>query len=204
MKKLENKTLQLFIDNLVDAFKYENDDSTRENKIDIPFVISSLYESFEKEPYKYDKFIRDLNSYDYNISVIDSKNDYNGIVDVDIYLIHNYSDCDWYYEISFDFDERYWGYCECTPDMPDYREDKGCCGHGCDADFSSFRLKKVTTIAMHTWDGDEHDYWEFEDDFYASDDEFRKKKEKEDKEHRINELKQLINIYNAEIQSLMG
>ena len=76
--------------------------------------------------------------------------------------------------------------------MRDYREDKQCCGHGCDAAFCEFSLYKVLHIASGSWEGDEHDYWEFEDEFYLSDKELSDKKEKEDREREIEVLRNRI------------
>jgi hypothetical protein len=42
--------------------------------------------------------------------------------------------------------------------MKDYREDKHCCGHGCDCTFCSFALYKVMHVGGDVWEGDEHDY----------------------------------------------
>ena len=76
--------------------------------------------------------------------------------------------------------------------MKDYREDKECCGHGCDADFCEFSLNKILKIVGGSWNGDEHDYWEFEDKFYEIDKELADKKVEEDKERMIRELKNNI------------
>lgn len=76
--------------------------------------------------------------------------------------------------------------------MEDYREDKHCCGHGCDASFCSFSLHKIVNLGGDTWHGDEHDYWEFEDDFYKTDKELGEKKAEEDKVRMIRNLKETI------------
>ena len=72
------------------------------------------------------------------------------------------------------------------------RYDKGCCGHGCDASFCAFELHKILHITKDTWHGDEHAYWDFEDEFYTSDKELEEKKAKEDKERKIRNLKENI------------
>ena len=174
MQKLENKTLQIFLDRFVDGLKSElGCNNLKNDQLDIPFIISSLYQSFKNHTDIFKDFIQDLCLYpDYNISILD-------------YPKYNYKLC-------FAYDTRNYGYCECTPDMPDYREDKHCCGHGCDAAFCKFSLHKVLHIASGSWEGDEHDYWEFEDEFYLSDKELDEKKEKEDREREIEELKNRI------------
>lgn len=207
MKKLENNILQRFLDKFTEGLKSESGCNTLKNdQIDIPFIISSLYQSFENHTDIFKEFIQDLCLYpDYNISILDSQNDYNGLIDVDIYLVKyldKYTEDDqWYtdsnkpnydYRLCFTYDTRDYGYCQCTPDMPDYREDKHCCGHGCDAAFCEFSLHKVLHIVSGSWEGDEHDYWDFEDGFYLSDKELAEKKQKEDRERKIKELKNRI------------
>ena len=88
--------------------------------------------------------------------------------------------------------------------MPDYREDKHCCGHGCDATFCEFELHKVLHITKDTWNGDEHDYWDFEDDFYMSDKELADKKAEEDRLREIKELKNQIETASKKLKELVG
>lgn len=211
--------LQTFLNSFVRELKRENE--SREYKsvrvINIPFVISSLYQSFKNREETYKDFIEDLKKYDdYNILIEDSANDYNGIIDVHVglvkYIERNDSDFayddyeypDYDYKFEFTYDERNWGYCECTPDMDDYREDKHCCGHGCDASFCEFELHKILHIAKDTWHGDEHDYWDFEDEFYASDKELADKKAEEDRERKIRNLKETIEEATKKLAKLEG
>ena len=177
MFKLENKTLRDFIERLIDALCDENDFRRNNDTetLNIPFIISSLVQSMKNNEKYFHEFIVDLKLYpDYTI-VINNASSYYSIIDVDINLCkiisESYEDYyqdypDYDYQIKFLLDERFYGYCQCTPDMPDYREDKHCCGHGCDADFCRFELNKVCHIISGTWHGDEHDYWDFEDEFY--------------------------------------
>ena len=203
MNKLQNKTLNKFLYKFVEELKEENEDRKENVKLNIPFIISTLYQSFyerEKEnDDKYKSFILDLEEFpDYEISIRKSSNDYNGIIDVLINLYKynkpygDYRTTNYSYIFCFSYDERNYGYCYCTPDMKDYREDKKCCGHGCDADFCEFSLNKILKIVGGSWNGDEHDYWEFEDKFYEIDKELADKKVEEDKERMIRELKNNI------------
>lgn len=215
MKRLQNETLQNFIDAFIKELKRENEDREYHSikKLNIPFILSSLYQSFSNNPNSYKEFISDLEMYsDYNITIDDSKNDYNGIIDIEISLI-KYQDGDYnYYQdydypsynymICFSYDERNWGYCECTPDMEDYREDKKCCGHGCDASFCSFSLHKINNIVSDSWHGDEHDYWDFEDEFYKNDNELADKKAKEETERKIRELQERISADSKKLAEL--
>lgn len=219
MIKLSNYTLQNFLDRLIEEIKEENEErKDRElSDINIPFILSAPYQSFGNDIDKYKEFIQDLNDYpDYNVIVSESKDDYNGIIDVEINLVKDNSDynsdnyipdydcADYSYLLSFSYDDKDYGYCQCTPDMPDYREDKHCCGHGCDASFCSFSLHKVLNVVSDSWYGDEHDYWEFEDEFYASDKELADKKREEDRVREIEELKNRISADSKRLAELTG
>ena len=217
MQKLQNSTLQKFLYKFINELKRENNDREYHElrKLDIPFIISTLYQSFDNNTDKYKEFISDLRNWsDYGIIIENPVNEYNGIVDATITLI-KYSDeeSDYYqdydtpghdYKLCFSYDERNWGYCECTPDMPDYRADKHCCGHGCDASFCAFELHKIVHVINDTWDGDEHDYWDFEDDFYKDDKELADKKAEEDRLREIKELKNQIETASKKLKELVG
>lgn len=205
MQKLENSTLQGFLERLAEELKNENEDREWDNQseedkksiFNIPFLISSLWEAFKTERNTYSDFIKCLKkSYDYQINIVEPDNDYYGIckaiigfhVSEEVYEgLEEYQ-----YEIHFLYDQRDWGYCQCTPDMKDFREDKNCCGHGCDWWAPSFEIRKSYIMGNHVWSGDEHDYWEFEDEFYASDKELADKKAEEDKARMIEELRNRI------------
>ena len=210
MYKLENYTLQKFLDSLVEELNRENVDreQTGTKQLDIPFIISTLYQSFKNNPDKYNEFIEDLIEWsDYFIVINDSHNTYNGIIDVDVilskeYLESEFENPNYDYRFCFNYDNRHYGYCECTPDMPDYREDKHCCGHGCDAAFCEFDLHKVMHIASESWDGDEHDYWDFEEEFYASEEEIAERKLRIDRELAIKELKENIAAEQKRLEKL--
>lgn len=204
MKKLENDILQDFLDKIIEELKNKNSCLEEGQTIDIPFIISSLYQNFKNHQECIEKFIEDLYIYpDYNIIILNSQDDENGIIDIEINLIkYKYINNDKYnfkeicpkynYKLCFKYDIRNYRYCECTPDMPDYREDKHCCGHGCDAAFCEFSLYKISNIFSGSWEGDEHDYWEFEDEFYMDEKELTQQKEKEAREREIMELKNRI------------
>lgn len=216
MQKLENKTLQIFLERFIKEMKHEkeyNHNNLINDQLDIPFIISSLYQSFKNRSSDYSEFISDLEKYpDYGFSIEDSRNDYNGIADVYIYLSKCLSEKDlgddetpnYDYLLSFTYDFRDYGYCMCTPDMDDYREDKECCGHGCDATFCEFLLQKISYIKRDSWHGDEHSYWDFEDEFYLNDEELAAKKREEDREVMIKELKKRIEEDSKRLKELEG
>lgn len=69
MKRLQNGTLQNFIDAFIKELKRENEDREYHSikKLNIPFILSSLYQSFSNNPNSYKEFISDLEMYsDYN------------------------------------------------------------------------------------------------------------------------------------------
>ena len=217
MQKLENYTLQKFLDKLIEELKREKEYSRLKNdQLDIPFIISAMYQSFKNNTKKYEDFIADLDKYyDYGLYVEDSQNDYNGLIDIGITLVRyindvnnptftDYDNPDYDYKFTLTYDERHYAYCECTPDMEDYRDDKCCCGHGCDASICAFELHKIVHVVEDSWHGDEHDYWEFEDEFYASDKELEEKKAKEDKERKIRNLKETIEEATKKLAELEG
>lgn len=90
MEKLQNKTLQRFIDTFIKELKRENEDRECHDikKLNIPFILSSLYQSFLNNPDLYKEFVSDLEMYpDYNITIDNPKNEYDGIIDADINLV---------------------------------------------------------------------------------------------------------------------
>lgn len=210
MQNCGNKTLQSFIEKLVDTItNYDNgyDEDVIVKKDMIPFVVSSLWQSFRTEPNILNEFIKDLEKYsEYQIHIIRPTDDYYGICDFQIYLRDSWSDNDpgFSYRISIFYDQRDWGYCECTPDMKDYREDKDCCGHGCDWWASGFSLHKVMDVYEYTWNGDEHDFWDFEDDFYKSEYELDEKRRNSEREYKIKEIRERIKVDERRLKELMG
>ena len=78
MQKLENSTLQRFLEELKDTLESENESREYENLseddrysiLNIPFLMSSLWEAFRAEPNTYSDFIECLNkAYDYQILI---------------------------------------------------------------------------------------------------------------------------------------
>lgn len=58
-------------------------------------------------------------------------------------------------------------------------------------------MKKLTR-----WSGDEHDYWDFEDKFYANDKEENEKKLLAERECKIRNLKETIESAQKELKKL--
>lgn len=215
MQKLQNDTLQKFLDRLTEELKSENKDREYENKsednkksiFDIPFLISSLWEAFRAEQSTYSDFVECLNkSYDYQINIVEPDNDYYGICKaiVSFHISEKVYEGveDYHYEIDFFYDPRDWGYCDCTPDMEDYRVDKQCCGHGCDWWAPAFEIRKSFNMGGNSWHGDEHSYWDFEDEFYTSDKELADKKAEDNRLREIEFLKKEIENASKRLSEL--
>ena len=205
MKYSDNITIQKFIEQLVDAAKYENIyrelREVKGRKINIPFLVSALWQDLISNYEHYDKFCFDLrNCYEYNVVIVDD--DYYTCKACVTFFNEIMEALDFEYEIVFDCDERNWGYCECNPSDLDYREDKHCCGHGCDWNAPSVEVRKSFLVSNHSWSGDEHDYWDFEDKFYQSDNEENERKMKEEREYKIKNLKETIENAQKELKKL--
>lgn len=202
MKYSDNITIQKFIEQLVDVLKYEN--TCREpngKKLDIPFLLAALCQDLMYNSKRYDVFCSDLRDCDNYDIVIEDSEYYICKANVIIYNERAYG-LIFRYEITFSYDERNWGYCECSPGDPDYREDKHCCGHGCDWEAPSVEVRKSVIVSNHLWVGDEHHYWEFEDKFYADDKEENEKKLLAERECKIRNLKEIIENAQKELKKL--
>lgn len=207
MLKIKEPILQEFMDKLVEAIEDYNNGEVfyaKNGKIDIPYIISSLYQDFCHYPEKFTVLVSELKSCsDYSFEIAKSQDDWYGYFDVFIYFYSNDDRYDgYYYKLKFTNEERHDGYCECVPGDPDYREDKRCCGHGCDAVFCKYQLVQVTSITSGSWDGDEHDFWDFEEEFLLSDEELKRKIEKEERENRIESLEKQIKELNHRLEEL--
>lgn len=107
---------------------------------------------------------------------------------------------DYCYYIEFLYDERLWGYCQCTSDMPGYNKEHDCCGNGCDWTAPAFRIEKSISLGGGKWRGSESDYWKYEEQFNQNEEnknkevkEYEKKKQKEYLEKQIEELQEKLN-----------
>lgn len=205
MKYSDNITIQKFIEQLIDVLKYEN--TYREpngKKLNIPFLVSALWQDLTNNYECYNEFCSDLRDCD-NYDIVIGDDNYC-ICKVNVFLYNETENNNWKcaeesdfrYEITFSYDERNWGDCECSPGDPDYREDKHCCGHGCDWEAPSVEVRKSFLVS----NGDEHDYWDFEDKFYESDNEEKQKKLLAERECKIRNLKETIENAQKELKKL--
>lgn len=183
MKEIENK----FIEEVVECLKDED--------VNIPYLILPLVQSIGNE--KFDNFFEDLENHkNYSLCYEKDSTERDTSGSMFIYL-PNY-----FYEIEFGFDVRDWGNCECEEGDIDYRADKYCCGHGCDWDAPTISLYKTEILLNHDFDGDEHDFWDFEDGYYKLDKETNEEKTHKCKSERITYLKTNIERMQAELADL--
>ncbi len=199
MKYSDNITIQKFIEQLIDVLKYENTYRTPNGKkIDIPFLVFALWQDLMDNYECYDKFCSDLRDCD-NYDIVIGEDNYC-ICKVNVFLYNETENDNWKcvekadfrYEITFSYDEG----------DPDYREDKHCCGHGWDWDAPSVEVRKSFLVSNHSWSGDEHDYWDFENKFYANDKEENEKKLLAEREYKIRNLKETIENAQKELKKL--
>lgn len=209
MQYCGNAIGQKFLDNLVREiadWNEVNKSNPNTYEAPVPFYVAALWNQFKFHSEKYAGFfddIKDENPY----QIV--PNEYGDIYSVILlekndagkwYLDENCKN--YHYEIHFSYDERYLGYCECQPGDEDYNEDYQCCGHGCDWDAPAVAVYKCYGVDNGVWNGDEHDYWYFEDAFYKDDLELKARIEEEAKRQRIKELEKQIASYQNDLNKL--
>ncbi|WP_143322849.1 hypothetical protein [Clostridium sp. HBUAS56010] len=165
---------QDLISRITKCLKEENERNSPDSDwtpLNVPFMLAPLMQVMENNPLKeLEDHLKEWSIFDVNYCKDEADGYGNGFINISFYKTQSnktYADfSDITYVINFNIDDRPWGYCQCLPTDEDYREDKQCCGHGCDWYAPGVSIKKVTNIISHNWKGDEHDFWEFEDSFY--------------------------------------
>ena len=209
-----NNVKEDLINKIVDELKRVNEDKEYrgEKELNIPFMIAPLSQSLEQ----FGSLIKELEDHThYRVNYIEpeQENYYsNGTIEITLEKNDNelnedekfikecdnhfYFPTDYTYKINFEIDERDWESCKCSEGDKDYDERHKCCGHGCDWSAPACYIEKVIEIGSKAWEGDEHDYWDFEDKFYNVDE-----KEKQ-KQAKINRLKNQIEDLQKELDKL--
>ena len=207
-----NNVKEDLIKRIVDELKRVNEDKEYrgERRLNIPFMIAPLSQSLEQ----FKSLINDLEEHTYyGVTYIEPEqgNYYsNGTTEITLekndneldkeekyikeHEEYSYFPTDYTYKINFEIDERDWKLCQCSEGDKDYDKKHNCCGHGCDWSAPACSIEKVIEIGSKVWEGDEHDYWDFEDNFYNID-------EKE-KQKKINRLKNQIEDLQKELDKL--
>lgn len=209
MQYCGNAIGQKFLDNLVREitdWNEVNKSNPNTYKAPVPFYVAALWNQFKFHSEKYAGFFDDVKDENHYQIV---SNEYGDIYSVILwekndagkwYLDENCKN--YHYEFHFSYDERYLGYCECQPGDDDYNEDRQCCGHSCDWDAPAVTVYKCYDVDDGVWNGDEHDYWDFEDAFYKDDLELKAHIEEEAKRQRIKELEKQITSYQDDLDML--
>lgn len=176
------KECEQFFDQFVHTFELFCGDTCN-----LPFVTSSLYQVLSSPTSEVSNFISDISKYKIDIDIDNINNGYEvAIVKIYLYDKQNKMEKEHYYQLRFILDPRYYNYCQCTPDMDGYREDKGCCGYDCDATFCTCQINMIKPLCFHKWDGCEHDFWDYEDKFYET---YPELKDVNKKQELINSIK---------------
>ena len=213
-----NNVKEDLINKIIDELKRVNEDKEYRGErrlLNIPFMIAPLSQSLEQ----FDSLIKDLEEHTYygvtyiepeqenyysngTIKITLEKND-NELNEDEKYMKeheeYSYFPTDYTYKINFEIDERDWKFCQCSEGDEDYDERYNCCGHGCDWSAPACSIEKVIEIGSKAWEGDEHDYWDFEDKFYNVDE---KEKQEKQKQTKINRLKNQIESLQKELDKL--
>lgn len=204
MQYCGNAIGQKFLDNLVREiadWNEVNKSNPNTYEAPVPFYVAALWNQFKFHSEKYEEFFADVKDENpYQIV----PNEYGDIYSVILWEKNDTGQwCkNYHYEFHFSYDERYLGYCECQPGDEDYNEDYQCCGHGCDWDAPTVTVYKCYDVDDGVWNGDEHDYWDFEDAFYKDDLELKARIEEEAKQQRIKYLEKQIASYQNDLDML--
>jgi len=198
-----------FIESLIQELNRENEYRIAydKNPINVCYMVAALSQHLESCS---EEFIQDISQYSFYINGYeeDQTEGYSlGSIDVLIekpneekeseYMMHAYYDH--HYKIDFLFDDRYWGYCECSPEDAGYVEEHQCIGMGCDWSAPAFRISKISHVGYGKWDGNEKDYWSFEKQFRENEankneevERYQKEQEKKRLETQIKEIQERL------------
>lgn len=209
MQYCGNEVGQKFLENLAKEmaeWNVMNEHDPDVNSVPVPFYIAALWNQFKFHSEKYTEFFEDVKDEGFYQIVPSEYGDSYCVTlweKIDTGKWYNDLDCkNYHYEIHFPYEERYWGYCECMPGDEGYDERRLCCGHGCDWNAPVVTVYKCYDVDYGEWNGDEHDYWDFEDAFYKDDLELKARIEEEAKQQRIKDLERQIASYQDDLMKL--
>ena len=183
---------------LINEVEELNDKRKDKDKLNTAFLIAPLAQDINYHFEKYADFAEDLR-YLTLVCVEVMSNDYKDQVKANIYIDEEEK---YYYEIVFDSDTTYLGYCECIKNDKGYREDKKCCGYNCDWDYPTVEVRKVQIVSKHDWEGTQHEYWNFEDEFFDRNDKAKRERIKKESKIRIEFLQNEIKRMQDELKEI--
>lgn len=190
-----------------DFFEYFKEYLLKEHKEDLHKFIGH-YETLMQNAKEFEDFIKDCEKHYLDIRYEEDKLDgySEGSFEFHLYEEHPYTEKGWqtklnyYYKMTLLFDERHWGYCECTPDMEGYNEVHECCGVGCDWSTPSIQIDKIEYVGWVNFGGYQRDMWELEKKWST----YLKAHEDKQKQERIKYIDEQIARLEEEKQRLLS
>lgn len=201
-----------FINNLV---KELNDVNERQlvyngkDPLDVPYLVSVVEQNIDQCK----EFIEDISKNRYYINGYEEDNSEgytNGKIRILIekpdeekeseYMVDAYHD--YCYYIEFLYDERMWGYCQCSPEDEGYNEKHKCCGHGCDWTAPAISITKEINSGYYKWQGDEADYWTYKEEFLTNEQNKNEEVEKYKKEQEKESIRRQIASLQSKLDEL--
>ena len=136
----------------------------------------------------------ELNRYGYDV-YFRNEEDESGIGFTNYNKIELYiRDTSTSYIISFDYVEKWWGYCQCSKDDEGYDVRHKCCGHNCDWYAPRIIVTKEIILGHHEFRGCEHDLWDYRDKYNNVTIEDKAEQEKLAKIMRLKEERKRIEL----------
>lgn len=190
-----------------DFFEYFKEYLVEEQKDELHKFIGH-YETLKQNADQFKNFIEDCENHYLEIRYEEDNLDgySEGSFEFHLYEESPYKEYGWqtklnyYYKMTLLFDERNWGYCECTPDMEGYNETYECCGVGCDWSAPSIQLDKIENVGYASFDGYQRDMWELEKKWST----YLKVYEDKQKQERIKYIDEQIARLEEEKQRLLS
>ena len=195
-----------FIKQLIEELEDYNLHAQEEDfKIDVRFMVSVIDQQIEKCT----DFMEDISYKDFQVGSYEkdiTEGYTNGRIYVyiikDKHIEYRPTYESYHYCIEFLIDERFWGYCACSPEDEGYNDEYRCCGDGCDWVAPEFVISKQIQLGRFNWKGHEAEYWEYEKEYeekLKADEKLKhlvresaKKSEKEKIELQIKELQERL------------
>jgi len=184
-----------FIDSLISKLNYENSTRLMRNVelIDVCYIVSIIDQEIEN----YDVFIKDITEHKYDIYAHIEPSCYtNGDCSIDI---ENKS---YYYKIEFLYEDKFLGYCQCSPENPLYNKMHKCTGINCDWDAPKFNITKIEFLGSAVWNKVQREYWQYEENFKQKESNIVKEIEDYEKQKKIDRLKRIIKNSQEELNEL--